>query len=73
MPPLPVRDSLFVDEETYTWKLADLCAASAFWVGEFAVGEAAARKAVQNHPGDERLQRNLEHYLDRKRREKGRR
>jgi glycosyltransferase involved in cell wall biosynthesis len=71
--PLPVRDSLFVDEEVYTWKLADLCASSAFWVGEFAVGEAAARKAVQNRPGDERLQRNLEHYLDRKRREKGRR
>jgi glycosyltransferase involved in cell wall biosynthesis len=71
--PLPVRDSLFVDEEVYTWKLADLTAASAYWIGEFSVGEAAARKAVQNHPGDERLQRNLEHYLERKRRERGRR
>ena len=40
--PLPLRDSLFVDEEVYTWKLADLVGASAYWLGEYAIGEAAA-------------------------------
>jgi hypothetical protein len=63
--PLPA-DNLFVDEEVYTWKLADLVGTSAYWVGEYAIGEAAARKAAQHHPGDERLTRNLGFYLARR-------
>ncbi|MFT3773505.1 MAG: glycosyltransferase [Minicystis sp.] len=69
--PLPVKDSLFVDEAVYTWKLADLVATSGFWIGEYEVGEAAARQAVRACPGDARLERNLGFYVDRKRREKG--
>ncbi len=65
--PLPVRDSLFVDEEVYTWKLADLVGSSAYWLGEFAVGEAAARKAAEHRPADTRLAANLGFYLARKR------
>jgi hypothetical protein len=65
--PLPLRDSLFVDEEVYTWKLADLVGSSAYWLGEHAVGEAAARRAVQHRPADERLATNLRFYLDRRR------
>jgi tetratricopeptide (TPR) repeat protein len=64
--PLPVKDTLFVDEDVYAWKLADLVATSAYWIGEYAVGEAAARKAVQHCPGDERLIKNLGYYLARK-------
>lgn len=70
--PLPIEDSLFVDEEVYTWKLADLAASSGYWLGELAVGEAAARQAVKNHPGDPRLEKNLGFYLDRKRKAKDR-
>jgi Glycosyl transferase family 2 len=64
--PLPVNDVLFVDEDAYTWKLADLVGTSAYWLGEYAIGEAAARKAAQNRPGDERLARNLGFYLARR-------
>lgn len=64
--PLPVNDTLFVDEEVYTWKLADLVGSSAYWIGEFQIGEEAARKASGARPDDARLQKNLGFYLDRK-------
>lgn len=64
--PLPVKDTLFVDEEVYRWKLADLVGTSAYWVGEYALGEEAARKAVRAMPNDPRLKKNLEFYLARK-------
>jgi len=67
--PLPTRDTLFVDEEVYTWKVADLVASSGFWIGAFEVGEAAARKAASARPEDARLARNLAFYVERKRRE----
>lgn len=63
--PLPVRDVLVVDEEAYTWRAADLVGTSAYWIGEFAVGEAAARKASEARPDDERLRKNLGFYLAR--------
>lgn len=68
--PLPVKDTLFVDESVYTFRLADLVATSAYWIGEFEIGEQAARKAVRNCPGDPRLEKNLGFYLDRKRKKK---
>lgn len=71
--PLPVRDTLFVDEEVYTWKLADLVATSAYWIGQLEIGEAAARKALRCCPRDPRIEKNLGFYLERKRRERGRR
>jgi glycosyltransferase involved in cell wall biosynthesis len=64
--PFPKQDTLFVDEEVYTWKMADLVAASAYWIGEFEIGEEAARKAARARPKDPRLQSNLEFYLKRK-------
>lgn len=67
--PLPARDTLFVDESVYAWRLADLVASSAYWIGEYEVGEQAARKAIDARPGDARLVRNLEFYLERKRRD----
>ncbi|APR83583.1 Glycosyl transferase, group 2 family protein [Minicystis rosea] len=65
--PLPVKDSLFVDESVYTWKLADLVATAAYWIGELEIGEAAARAAIRNNPHEPRLVTNLGFYLDRKR------
>jgi hypothetical protein len=62
--PLPLRDTLFVDEEVYAWKLADLVGASAYWIGEHAIGEAAARRASEARPSDERLAKNLSYYTD---------
>jgi hypothetical protein len=64
--PLPTGDNLFVDEEVYTWKLADLVGTSAYWIGEYAIGESAARKAAQERPGDERLSKNLGFYRARR-------
>jgi glycosyltransferase involved in cell wall biosynthesis len=71
--PLPTQDRLFVDEEVYTWKLADLVGSSAFWVGDLALGEAAARKALAHRPDDARLKANVDHYVERKKRDKARR
>jgi len=65
--PLPKGDRLFVDEEVYTWKLADLVGSSAYWMNELEIGEAAARRAVEHRPGDERLERNLSFYKKRRR------
>lgn len=70
--PLPEKELLFVDEAVYRWKMADLVGSSAFWVGEFALGEEAARKALRHQPGDARLEQNLGFYLDRKRKERPR-
>jgi hypothetical protein len=60
--PLPREESLFVDEAIYRWRSADLVGTHAYWLGEFALGEAAARQAVENGPEDARLARNLEFY-----------
>jgi tetratricopeptide (TPR) repeat protein len=74
--PFPQGDSLFVDDSVYAWRLADLVASSAYWIGELTLGEQAARQALRHHPDDARLRDNLEFYLKRKRRSgrrKGRR
>lgn len=65
--PYPSRDVHFVDAEIYEWKIHDLIGSSAFWVGEYTLGEEAARKALAVRPDDTRLQANLACYLDRNR------
>lgn len=65
--PYPERDVHFVDRDVYTWKLHDLVGASAYWLGEYELGERSARAAVEQRPGDARLAQNLAFYLDRKR------
>jgi len=64
--PFPSADTLFVEEEAYRWRAADLVGAHAYWIGEFEIGEQAARKAVQARPGDARLAANLRFYSARK-------
>lgn len=66
--PLPTQDRLFIDEEVYTWKLADLVGSSAFWVGAFDLGEEAAKQALRHRPSDPRLKANVEHYAEQRRR-----
>lgn len=63
---LPVSDTLFVEEEVYTWRSANLVGTHAFWMGELAVGEQAARKAAAARPADARLRRNLGFYETKK-------
>jgi glycosyltransferase involved in cell wall biosynthesis len=60
--PLPTQDTLFVEREVYRWRAADLVGAHAYWVGERALGRAAAAKAAAAVPGDARLARNLSFY-----------
>ena len=71
--PLPAGDHLFVDEGTYTWKLADLVGSSGYWIGEYALGEEALRKALRFRPDDLRLKQNLTFYVERKQRERAKR
>lgn len=68
--PFPEEDQLFVEADVYRFRLADLVASTGFWLGELALGEAAARQAVREAPDDERLKQNLEFYLERKREQK---
>ncbi|MEZ4300030.1 MAG: glycosyltransferase [Polyangiaceae bacterium] len=64
--PYPERDVHFIDADVYTWKLHDLVGTSAFWLGEYDLGERSARIAAQRRPSDARLAKNLSFYLDRK-------
>jgi len=63
---------LFVDQDVYVWKAADLVAISAWWLAKhlatenrdalLAVGAAAARSALAARPDDERIRVNAGHY-----------
>lgn len=63
--PLPERPSLFVDVDVYEAKLDDLVGTSAYYIGEFAAGEASLRRALGRRPGDARLLKNLAFYESR--------
>jgi hypothetical protein len=58
----PERPSLFVDVDAYEAKLDDLVGTSAYYIGEFAAGEASLRRALGRRPGDARLLKNLAFY-----------
>lgn len=60
--PLPTNDAFFVDREMYEWRLADIVATSAFYIGEKKVGRKAAHKAFTARPNDMRLRRNYHFY-----------
>jgi glycosyltransferase involved in cell wall biosynthesis len=62
--PLPSRDVLFLDEDVYQWKAADLVGTHAYYLGEMALGQSAAAVALKNGPPEEaRLLSNLRFYL----------
>lgn len=66
--PFPTKATLFVDAAVYEYKLLDLVATSAYYVGELEAGEAALRKALERRPGDARLLANLAFYTKARRR-----
>jgi glycosyltransferase involved in cell wall biosynthesis len=63
--PYPAQDLLFVDAEVYAWRVADLVATTAYYVGEFALGESAIHQALAARPDDPGLQRTLAFYEQR--------
>ena len=60
--PRPTTAVLFVFEEVYTWRLADLVGASAIALGELEIGEAAVRTCLDLFPTHPDLHGNLEMY-----------
>ena len=64
--PYPRDDVLFVEADVYAGRAADVVAISAYYVGRFDEGEAAARRALTREPGDQRLRRNLGFYETRR-------
>lgn len=60
--PFPVNDALGVDREVYEWRLHDLVAIHAFYLGEHDIGRAAGQKAVSARPDDMRMRHNLAFY-----------
>ncbi len=63
---LPCPDNLDIEKELYLFTRYDLLAISAWYVGQYEKGEAAARKALEVNPDDERAKTNLKFYVDRK-------
>jgi tetratricopeptide (TPR) repeat protein len=59
--PKPPTD-LFLDEEIYTWKAADLAAISSYYSGHKEEGRRFADRAVRQRPDDERLRANRAFY-----------
>lgn len=59
--PKPPTD-LFLDEEIYTWRAADLAAISSFYAGFKDEGRRFADRAVMHRPDDERLRANRAFY-----------
>jgi hypothetical protein len=64
--PLPASATLFLEPDIYLDKLPDLLATAAYYVGDFAAGEAALRHLLARRPDDPRLLRNLAFYEGRK-------
>jgi len=59
--PKPATD-LFLDEEIYTWRAADLAAIASFYSGHKDTGRRFADQAVRQRPDDERLRANQAFY-----------
>ncbi len=58
----PKESHLFIDASVYETKLADLLATSAYYVGEYEMGRAAAASLLARQPHNERYLRNFEFY-----------
>ncbi len=62
--PYPETDLLFVEKEMYDFTRYDLLGRSAWYVGEYDLGENAIKKALEKHPEREYLKFNLECYAN---------
>ena len=61
----PPPNVLFLEEETYSYKAAELVAIHAWYLEHYALGEAAARAAYLARPEDPRFLQNLKFYIER--------
>jgi tetratricopeptide (TPR) repeat protein len=59
--PKPPTD-LFLDEEVYRWRAADLAAVSSYYTGRKEAGRRLAEIAVRGNPDDERLRANRAYF-----------
>lgn len=64
--PYPDHDFLFIDKQLYECERYEILSRSAWYVGDFEIGEWAAREALRVHPDWTHLQNNLNFYIDRK-------
>ena len=61
----PPPNVLFLEEETYSYKAAELVAIHAWYLEHYTLGEAAARAAYLARPEDPRFLQNLKFYIER--------
>jgi len=64
--PYPTTDILFVEKYHYDFVRYELLGRCAWYVGEYALGEWAMKKALEVKPEEAYLQRNLKFYTDRR-------
>lgn len=62
----PKSDTLFVEKEGYEYTRWDILGQSAWYVGEFEIGEAAVREALRLHENYPHLLNNLSFYLNKR-------
>ncbi|MCX5925665.1 MAG: hypothetical protein NT124_05220 [Candidatus Dependentiae bacterium] len=62
----PEHDRLFVEKYLYDFVRYDLLGISAWYIGEYEIGERAVRKALEIKPNAPHLHYNLKLYTDRK-------
>lgn len=64
--PYPDQEILFVDKFLYTCERYDIVSRSAWYIGEFEIGEWAASMALMAYPQIPHLQTNLNFYIQRR-------
>lgn len=64
--PYPIHDTLFVEKDAYDYKRHDILGQSAWYMGEFGIGEEEVRKALKAHPNYPHLFTNLSFYLNKR-------
>lgn len=60
--PYPKDCKLFIQQDVYRWKLADLAGISGYYVGEYDAGDRFARQAFNALPQSDRLRENVAIY-----------
>ncbi len=64
--PYPEKDILFVEKWMYDFERYDILGISAWYVGEYEIGEWAVEKALEVTPDAPHLQRNMKLYKERR-------
>ncbi|MFA6527256.1 MAG: glycosyltransferase family 2 protein [Candidatus Babeliales bacterium] len=61
--PYPTEDSLFIEKELYDYTRYDLLGMSAWYVEQFNLGKEALLKALDAHPDEVHVRKNLDLYI----------